>query len=307
MAVLTLSPKEFLQKHIVEGIANQKFEEKLNFVNLFDIVPTDATAVSYSQDTTSTADDINSGVMGKPLDLSELSELPTIEVTAINQKHGMLNQFGMQIKVSERDIQRSDVIDDLNRAVNRGTYAMASKKNDDILATLKATANDITEVSGYKVWSDDEATPINDIITFKNKMKLPGYEYKLTDLFVHIDNFNELEQYMVGVDKTWNETPIGPDGEYMAPQVRGVNIHEANSTEIAEGSYLGIDGRAGYQPMTIYAYRNPKYANAATFPIINVNQYTEEKHPHNIVTEFIAETFDAVKAPNALTYKSSGI
>jgi len=302
---LTLSPKEFLRKNRIEGIANAQMEEDLDFVDLFNPVYTDSVSVTYHEDLTTAGDDITSGVTGEPLDLGELSELPTVEISPITQKAGMLNPFGLQMKVSERDMKRSETVNDLMRATERIGYVMGRKVNNDIVASLKAVSNDITEVDGAASWSEDTADPVNDIIRFKKAFKVNGFKSRLKRLYVHTDNYSELEELMVGVDRPW---AINPRTEEDIPPIRGVNITEiTNSGELAEGAYLGIDDRPQFRPMDVYAYRPEGFSIDPKFRMINVYRYKEQQYPHNEVVEFIGETLYAIKKPNSVCYKSSGI
>lgn len=301
----TLSPQQFLRKNLIEGIANKQMEEDLDFVNMFNPIYTDNVSVTYHEDLTTAGEDVTSGVTGEPIDLGELSELPTVEISTITQKSGMLKPFGLQMKISERNMKRSETVNDMMRATERIGYVMGKKVNDDIVSTFQGTTNDITEVDGGAVWSADTADPIKDIINFKKAFHVNGFGSKLTDLYIHTDNYSELEQYMVGIDRNW---AINPRGEEEVPRIRGVAIHEVtNSNEVAEGSYLGFDSRPGYRPMDIYAYRPEGFSIAPNFRMINVYRYKEDKYPHNEVVEFVAETLYAVKKPNSFCYKSSGI
>lgn len=302
---ITLSPKQFLRKNLIEGIANAQMEEDLDFVNMFNVTYTDNVSVTYHEDLTTAGEDITNEVTGEPLDLGELSELTTVEISPITQKSGMLRPFGLQMKVSERDMRRSEIVNDLMRATERIGYVMGRKVNNDIVSKFQTTANDITEVSGGTVWSADTADPIKDIINFKKAFHVNGFASKLTDLYVHTDNYSELEQFMVGIDRNW---AINPRGEEEVPRIRGVAIHEVfNTSEVAEGSYLGFDSRPSQRPMDIYAYRPEGFSADSKFRMINVYRYKEQKYPHNEVVEFVGETLYAVKKPNSFCYKSSGI
>jgi len=302
---VTLSPKQFLRKNVIEGIANKQLEQQLDFKDVFDVVFTDAVSVTYSEDTTTAGDDITSETMGAPLDMGELSELTSIEVSKITQKAGMLKPFGYQIKVSERDIRRSEVIDELTRAVDRSAFGMAKKINDDIVTKLSAVTNDITEVAGDAAWNADTADPIKDIVSFQEAMDVEGFPYQMTDLFLHKTNFYELKKFMLGIDRSWALDPTG--GQKDVPNLMGVNIHNTHSTQLSESNIIGLDSRPGYRGMTLYAYRPAEMAGRAESPMINVYQYKEEKYPHNIVTEFVSEILPALKIPNAVYYMAAAV
>lgn len=306
MAVITLDARDFLQPKLVEDLANDKIETKLNFIDVFDVVPTNATTVSYAQDLVTAGDDISSGKMGTPLPMGELSKLSEIEVSPISRKHGALEVFGYKIKVSERDIDRGEVIDDLNRAVNRATYGMAKKVNDDQVAVLKTapSLNDITEPgASFTAWGDSDPNPVSDVLDIAEAMDLDNYESELTDLYLHKTNYYEFLDYLQSIDINWVLNPMDNTARGIPP-VEGVNIHKLKSSELSEGYYLGLCQTPGYQALTTYAYHPNGVGSDGTYPLISVNQYKEQEHPRNVVTEFTAEMFHALKAPNSVCYRS---
>jgi hypothetical protein len=307
MPTLTLSPKQFLNPTRIEGIANEQMETNLQFANMFPMVGQTETAVAYMEDLVTAGDDYDAGTTGKPLDLGELSELTEVEISQVTQKAGMLKPFGFKIAVSERDINRGSVVDELSRAVFRGAYIMARRIDDDIISKLQNSTNDVSEGAGAAVWSADGATVADDVISFQEAFDLDGYATELTDLFVHKTNFYEAKRYfadiLMGVTGRANQ----PGNKDVIDTGLGTMLHRARSASIAEGSYLGVDARRGFEPITVHAYRNPQFAASRDFGLVNVYQYKEEKYPHRTITEFISEIFAAVKRPNSATYRASGI
>lgn len=304
MAV-TLSPKQFMRKNLIEGIANAQMEDNLDFLPLFNTTYTDAVSVTYSEDLTTAGEDITNEVMGEPVQLGELSELPNVEVSAITQKAGMLRPFGVQFKISERAMRRDEVVNELIRATERVGFAMARKMNNDIGSKLTGVSNDLTEVAASTAWSEDAADPINDILRFKKAMRVNGFGSKLTDLYLNTDNYAELEQYMVGIDRNWG---IDPRGEEEVPRIRGVSIHEILNTDVIdEGDVLGLDTRPAFKPLEIYAYRPEGFSTDNKFRMINVYQYKEDNFPRNTVVEFVAETLYALKKPNSVYYYNEAV
>lgn len=309
MPVMSLDPRQFMQPKLIEGVVNKKLEETLSFINMFPVVPTDATSVTYSEDLTTAGADITAGTMGKPLDIGELGALTKISVSPITQKHGMLRPFGYEFRVSKRDIERTQVIDDLNRGIARAAFGMARRINDDIVSILKNATNDITEPgSAWTAWSSADATPISNIIDICNAMDVNGYESEATDLFLQQTNYYELLDYLQNIDINWVIDPKGGPDRRAIPRINGLDVHKLRGTsELAEGAYMALDTRPQFAPVTVYAHSQSGMGKDGSFPIINVNQYSEQAYPHNVVTEFVAETFYALKAPNSVCYRSSGV
>lgn len=303
MATLTLDPRQALQPRFLEGIVNKKMEQQLDFLGIFPEVQTDALSFSYFEDTTNAGADIASGTMGTPNPLGEISELSEIEVSRISMQHGAMERFGYQLRFSKRQLRESAVVDEISRAVDRAAFGMAKKMNDDRVDKLKAVSNDITEVSGAAVWDNAAATPVEDILSFVEASMVEGYPYELNELFLHKTNYFELMKYLQGIDINWVRDPLSPEGRTM-PVVNGVKVNNLHSTQLAEGAYIGLDNR--YPAITVYKYLDPEHSTIADGRV-NVNTYTEERHPYNIVVELYAEMGLALKVPNAVSYKSSGI
>ena len=317
MPVNTIDPRDFLQPKLIEGVINKKLESSLSFVNMFPVVPTDATAVTYSEDLVTAGADLTSGTMAKPLDMGELSGLSQIEVSPITQKHGMLRPFGYEFRVSKKDLERGQVIDDLTRGVGRAAYGMKSRINSDVLTILKgaASTNDITEPyqdrSGntWTAWSEDGATPISNMLQIEEAMDIEGYDSECNTIYLQSSNYYELMDYTQNIDINWVQNPMANTTKQI-PQINGVNIIKLKGTgELAAGAYMGMDARPEYAPITIYAYSQNGMGKDAEVPIINVFQYTENpgSYKEMVVTEFVAETFYALKAPNSVCYRASSI
>ncbi len=303
MAERTMDPRQVLQPIFLEGVINKKLEQNLDFVDIFPRVKTDAMSFSYFEDKVNAGADIVSGVMGTPNTLGEIGELSEIEVSSITMKHGAMERFGYQLRFSQKQLREEAVIDEISRAVDRAAFGMAKKMNDDVLGALKAAVPDFTPVGGNAVWSDAAATPVEDILSFVEASILEGYPYETNELFLNKANYFELLKYMQGIDINWVRNPMD-NGAQVVPRVNDVGIHKLFSSELAEGGYLGLDAR--YPAMTVYEYLDPKHSSMPG-GMINVNKYEEERFPYNIVIEMYAERGLALKVPNTVNYKATGI
>ena len=303
MVEMTIDPRQALQPRFIEGVMNKKLEQQLDFLDIFPRVNTDALSFSYFEDTTNAGADLTAGTMGKPNVLGEIGELSEIEVSRITMSHGAMERFGFQLRFSQRSLREIAVVDEISRAMDRAAFNMAKKMNDDIIDKLKAVSNDITEVAGAAVWSDAAATPVEDVLSFVEASMVEGYPYELNELFLHKTNYFEMMKYLQGIDINWVRDPLAPEGRVM-PVVNGVKIQNLHSTQLAEGGYIGLDGR--FPALTVYQYMDPKHGSLPG-GMVNVNVYEEERFPYNIVVEMYAERGLALKLPNAVSYRANGI
>lgn len=303
MAV-TMDARAYLLPQVVEGILNKKLEQQLDFLNICREVRTDATSFRYAKDTTNAGDDISSGVMGTPAELTEEAQLATIDMSSISFDHGVLNQFGYKIEINPRVMRETGFIDEIQRALDRAAFGLAKKVNDDIVTVAKAVSNDITEVSGSAVWDNDAADPVGDILKFCKAMDLETYPYELNTLYLEKVNYYEILDYLQGIDRRWSIDPTGGNARAV-PDVQGVSLYNTHSTQLTHGSYLGFDSR--YQPLTMYMYLDPTKSSNPADGRIMVNRFQEQAAPQKIIIEMTMEYGLALPIPNAVTYKSSGI
>lgn len=304
MATLTLSPEAALQPRFLEGIINKKMEALLSFNDFFPVVRTEALSFTYFEDLITAGADITSGKMSKPAKLMELGELTEIEVSSITQTHGAMDRFGYSMRFSQRQMREPSFIDEITRAVDRATYGMATKMNDDIVNAWK-TAGGTTNTTFQAAftptaeWSNAAATPTEDILSMVEASMNQGYPYEMTDLWLEKANYFELMKYLQGIDINWVISPMG-EGRQV-PNINGVKIHNltTQSSELTHGYFLGMDSR--YPGMTIYEYKDPGMSTMENGHVM-INKYVEDRYPYNIVVEMFAERGIAAKLPYAMYY-----
>ena len=189
-----LDPRQILQPRILEGIINKKLEQNLDFNDMFPRVRTDALSFAYFEDLTTAGADIASGKQGVPAPLAEMGELDQIETSSISMKYGGMQRFGYQLKFSKQMLRQNAIIDEIARAVDRAAFGIAKKMNDDIISCIQANGGSLG--NGAAAWSASSATPVEDILTFKNASMVEGYPYELTDMFLHQTNYFEMMKYL---------------------------------------------------------------------------------------------------------------
>ena len=298
--IRTLDPRQIFQPGILEGIVNVKLEQNLDFKDMFPVQRTDALSFAYFEDLTTAGADIASGVQATPSALMELGELDEIETSSISMKYGGMERFGYQMKFSKRQLREAAIVDEIRRAVDRAAFGIAKKMNDDIIAAIKANGQSLGD--GAADWASASATPVEDLLTFKNASMVEGYPYELTDMFLHQNNYFELMKYIQGIDINWVQSPFGGVGQL--PEINGVKLHNVRSAQLVEDSYIGADAR--FPGITIYEYVDSD-KSVIENGHVNINIIEEEKYPYNTVVEMFVERGLAAKLPYALYYDSNGL
>lgn len=286
MAVITLTTKEALRKEFIEAYVLEKMNPTLGFLGLFPTVNLNgATSFKMFTDETSAEDDIISGVMGEPVDLGELSKLPTIEVSPIDSQLGDTKRFGFSLRFS-RDIEnQNERIDELIRAYDKASYAMLRKLNNDYVNTIKtyAKAEPITLNDGS--WKTSNKIS-EDIIDMQEAFDIIGYDYSLTDMYIGKDSWYGTKKYYNALDEGF--TPNDMEGSAL---------HKVNELD---SGLIGLDNIT--KPITTYYNVDSKYSTIQN-SFINVDRYVEKEYPKQTVIEVWAEMGIGVKHPKAMLYQ----
>ena len=286
MAVITLTTKEALRKEFIEAYVLEKMNPTLGFLGLFPTVNLNgATSFKMFTDETSAEDDIISGVMGEPVDLGELSKLPTIEVSPIDSQLGDTKRFGFSLRFSQDIENQNERIDELIRAYDRASYAMLRKLNNDYVNTIKnyAKAEPISLNDGS--WKTSNKIS-EDIIDMQEAFDIVGYDYSLTDMYISKDSWYGAKKYYNALDEGF--TPNDMEGS---------TLHKVNELD---SGLIGLDNIT--KPITTYYNVNSKYSTIQN-SFINVDRYVEKEYPKETVIEVWAEMGIGVKHPKAMLYQ----
>ena len=123
-----------------------------------------------------------------------------VEISQFTMKAANLNKRGFAIKIDQDALDYVEGVDEIQRALLRTGFWIAEDYNtrisDEILASGTALAGDWNP----SAWSDENATPISDLEDLEDAFIREGYAYRLTDVFVHRDNFKELKKYLTSID-----------------------------------------------------------------------------------------------------------
>ena len=138
-------------------------------------------------------------------------------------------------------------------------YWVAEYMNTGIYSTLDAGSTDsgIT-VSG--VWSATTSTPVDDARAFKNSMKREGYPYRMTNMYVNMDNFEEMEIYLAQSDiaKYRDAADAIGNGDEMVLPMAGKPVMRGMFSGITEGDIMGLD--KNHPGSTLFYHNDPLFS-----------------------------------------------
>jgi len=173
------------------------------------------------------------------------ADLPRLDFSLPSVSGALMESKGFEIAVP-RAVVRDGVAGAaaIERYFTRAGYIMAQQIEAAQIATLQADAGASTAATPAAVWSDDDATPVTDLMNFAKEVDVTGYPYRMTDALVNKDAFYELKEYLNFLDGTqFNEgRPVGEminrDTIYVSQA--DCTVHKVMDG-MTDGSIIGID------------------------------------------------------------------
>ena len=272
----------------IEGFMLEKLNPTMNFIGLFGN-PTNlgnSTTFKYFENDTSFEDDITSGVLSEPVEFSEGSTLPEIEISGFSSKVGDLTKFGFKMSFTEELREQEHLYNFVQRTLEGGAYAMERKINRDIYNNLVNNAGAATITLNDGAWDDSTAID-KDLKALQRAMDIIGYKHNLTDAFVGKDSYYGAEDFF---DATF-EKGFTPNDLF------GTSLHKVN--EVSSG-LLGIDLPS--RPAEVFYRHQDKYSSYKN-SFIHVDRYETQGQPHNLVIEVWAQMGFAVYDPKGIVYQ----
>jgi hypothetical protein len=287
----------------------------LSFVDVFPKVQATARTIAYKQETVSDSTDTKKEY---PRTLTSSGQFTYVSISQMTMKAAALNKKGFAIKIDQDAIDFVEGIDEIQRALRKVGFWLAQDYDNQVSAAIAA---DGTALAGNwtpaAVWSDSaNATPIADLEDLESLFIREGYPYRLTDLYIHKDNFKELKKYLTSIDinefKQSNLYGVPTTGiDQMTVPVVGTTVHRLLSG-VSEGSIIALD--RNNPGMTIFYNNSPRYStNAGAYQTIengqkvrkpysfgfNFNRYTDQE-THEEVLQFWYDIAPTVIEPYAI-------
>ena len=257
---VTAPNEEFLTKRFMIPKMYEIMNPLLAWTDIFPQVRATAPVVAYKQESTSDAADTKKQ---KPKLLTSSGQWTYVEISQFEMKAANLNKKGFAIKIDQDALDYVEGVDEIQRALRKTGYWIAEDYNTRISSAISASGTALsTNWTPTAVWSDANATPIADLEDLEDCFLREGYPYRLTDVFIHKDNFKELRKYLTSIDiNEWKQqnlygNPSGSSDRLNIP-VAGVTVHRLLSG-INEGSIIALD--RNNPGMTIFYNQSPRYS-----------------------------------------------
>jgi len=300
---VTLPNEEFLRKEFVEAKVFELLEPQLYFLDFLPKVQADAKAVKYKYESTSAATDTKKKY---PRKHTAGAKFAMVSISDLTVGSAILSKEGFEVRIDEDAQQYPEGVDEIDRAFRRVAYYLAESVNSKILAAITSGVNTTTNHFNPSVeWSDPNAQPINDLIGLAQDMRREGYPYRLTDVYLHTNEYWDLVRYLTFLDvgndkqKAVFGIPNISESVITVPVLGNVKVHELLSS-METKDILGFDQR--FPCGTFYYAKNPKYPMTVENELgFHVHSY-EDNETHDLVYQFWIDFAVAVKEPYAAIY-----
>jgi hypothetical protein len=301
--------QRFLTKEHVEAQIFEIMNPFLYFEGVLPDIRIDARSVTYKQETTSASSDTNKK---KPKIRTASSDFTFVNIEKITPKSAILNQYGFAARIDREAIRYAEGIDEINRAFRRIGFWLAQDVNQTIVDTIEANATGPTTKLGNPTdWDAAGASPVQDLMNVSEDMRQEGYPYRATDIYLHDDNWYELNSYVTFLDNRRIDatTTIGQDNE---ANVMSINVLPGMTewgllSSVTAGDILALDRNnpAGAQYHSIDPEFSVTRADGSVSPL-QVNTYRDQD-THDTVIQVWKDYTVAIKEPLAAIYASSVI
>ena len=305
----------FLQTDVVLSEIMRVMEPNLKFIDVLPFVDSGGQPVTYGLKGSRSADSKKQ----LPRMKTPSSRFPEVEITRMTKATVLTKQEGLAIRFDKDALKLPAGKDMIMDAYQTVGYWLAEAMNTGIYTTIRAGGTD-AGMTPTAVWSAAGATPFEDLRNFKNGMKREGYAYRMTDAYVEMTNYNELESYLATVDITDMQRlkifglPTLNQDVVNIPLVG--DVHGVFSG-VTHGDLLGLD-RNNRTAASVYYNNDPDFGTpsaidfdtvingvvtAKTVPNfgLTTHQYFEDD-THDTVVQLWYDNVIAVKDPYGIIY-----
>lgn len=306
MVQISGTNERFLAKPVVLSEVLRIMEPDLAFMDKIPNVDSGGEVPIYLSKTTKAAD----AKKQKPKLTSPSSRFPEVEITRATKKSALLSEEGLSIRFDKSAIQKKSGVDIIADSLQTVGYWLAEYMNSNIYSTLDEGSTD-AGASITALWSAADATPIDDCRQIKNAMRREGYPYRMTDMYVHQNDFNDMEGYLIGHEvPQFREAALNCSQSQITLPLEGKPVLTGLYSGVTEGDILGLDRNKPAAAM--YYYNDPQFSQASvsyetivngmptmkTVPNfgLNMHKYFEDD-THDTVIQLWFDTGVVVKDP----------
>jgi hypothetical protein len=187
------------------------------------------------------------------------SKFAEVQISRMTKDTAITHAEGFEIKFDDDALKSPAGADMIMDGYSEVGYWLAEYVNTQVYSTLDAGSTD-AGMTPTSVWSTTAtATPMMDVLNFKNGFKREGYPYRLTDAFVYSTSLNEMEAFLIGSDLPAYREAVtnSPLQDAIVLPMEGKPTLHGCFSGVTDGDILGID--RNHPAAAVYYYNDPKY------------------------------------------------
>jgi len=303
MPEVVLPNSDFLRKEFVEEKIFKIMNPQLYFIDFFPKIRADAKSIAYKYEDTSAATDPKKK---KLRNLTPGAKFAKVTVSDLKRGAAVISREGVEIRIDEDAQQYAEGVDEIDRAYRRAAYYLAESVNTKILdAVIAGVTTTTTNFNPQVEWSDPSAKPIEDLISLAQDLKREGYPYKMTDVYIHSNEYFDLLKFLTNLDisgekqRTIFGVPNIQETVINIPVLGNAAVHMLDSS-ITTQDIIAFDRT--FPAGTYYYAINPKYPQTVENDIgFHLNNF-DDNETHETVFQFWIDSTIAIKEPYAAIY-----
>lgn len=252
--------ERFLQTPVILSEIMRTMEPDLAFLPIIPKVDSQGQPVTYGIKGSASAD----AKKQTPRMMTASAKFPEVTVSRITKASALLNKEGFSIRLDEDALNLPAGADMISDAYSTLGSWIAENVNTNIYTILRAGGTDAGMTPAAE-WSSSSSTPMTDLRTFKNAMKVAGKPYRATDMFTGMTCFNELEEFLAGSDiPAYRDAAIngqvqGASSSMVLP-MEGKPVMHGLHAGITDGDLLELDA-VHKTHSSLFYWNNPKYSS----------------------------------------------
>ena len=182
-----------------------------------------------------------------------------VQISRMSKRTALTSAEGLAIRFDKSALTLPAGKDMIADGLSSIGYWMAEYFNNIIYATLDAGSTDDGIVFPAQ-WSAANATPVKDLLDFKNSMIVESRPYRMTDMFIDGTNFAELEGFLLSSEHAAFQNAVlnAPYTDKIVIPIEGRPVVHRMMSGMTHGDIMGYDARhPGIASM--YYHNDPRF------------------------------------------------
>lgn len=246
----------FLQTPVILSEIMRIMEPDLKFIDKIPSVDTGGQPVVYGIKNSRSADSQKQ----KPRMQTPSSKFAEVQISRLTKDTAITKTEGLSLRFDKSALDLPAGRDMIMDGYSTVGYWLAEYMNTEIYSAIRAGGTD-AGVTPAATWSTTAtATPMIDMLAFKNAFKREGYAYRLTDAFVHTNNLNEMEGFLISSElQPYRDAVINaPYQDQIVLPMEGKPVLHGCFSGITDGDILGLD--RNHPAASLFYYNDPKFS-----------------------------------------------